>query len=506
MTTIKLTVSGAKATAIVDGVLTSGSVGIPVTIEYDSIWDGLAKNLMCATGKWHPAGAPKAIINIDGSAAVAPEALIADNHLYLGVEGRNADGTLVICSTWADCGTVFAGADTNADPSVQPTAPVWAQLRAEIEQLKIPTVSDAQIETALDLYFERNPIKIPDGPENGCPLTTEQITTLDNMFKVCAFTKADVSAEYRSFCTAFGIEDGTVPDEPDGPAVTLTSISATYNGGKVSVGTPVNALSGIVVTARYSDGSTARVSGYTLSGTIKEGSNTITVTYQGKTATFTVYGEVVAEKTLESISATYSGGPVPVGTAVSALSGIVVTAYYSDGASKAVTGYTLSGTIAEGSNTVTVTYQGKTATFTVTGVAESGVSNETTWSDGVAYTYTPVENVYVETDGSFKDYNGWSRTPYLYCDGAAKLRSECVGWSSSIAGASGDYSAFYDADKNYISSFNPCFTASGVMSALGDIADIEIPANAVYFIFSHKNNVMGIGHQNGPYLKLTPYA
>ena len=97
------------------------------------------------------------------------------------------------------------------------------------------------------------------------------------MFKVRAFTKADVSAEYRSFCTAFGIEDGTVPDEPDSPAVTLTSISATYSGGKVSVGTPVNALSGIVVTARYSDGSTARVSGYTLSGTIKEGSNTITV-------------------------------------------------------------------------------------------------------------------------------------------------------------------------------------------------------------------------------------
>ena len=386
MTTIKLTVSGAKATAIVDGVLTSGSVGIPVTIEYDSIWDGLAKNLMCATGKWHPAGAPKAIINIDGSAAVAPEALIADNHLYLGVEGRNADGTLVICSTWADCWTVFAGADTNADPSVQPTAPVWAQLRAEIEQLKTPTVSDAQIETALDLYFERNPIKIPDGLENGCPLTTEQITTLDNMFKVCAFTKADVSAEYRSFCTAFGIEGGTVPDEPDSPAVTLTSISATYNGGKVSAGTPVNALSGIVVTARYSDGSTARVSGYTLSGTIKEGSNTITVTYQGKTATFTVYGEVVAEKTLESISATYSGGSVPVGTAVSALSGIVVTAHYSDGSTAPVSGYTLSGTIAEGSNTITVTYQGKTATFTVTGVAESGGGEETTTPFGVEWT------------------------------------------------------------------------------------------------------------------------
>lgn len=78
------------------------------------------------------------------------------------------------------------------------------------------------------------------------------------------------------------------------------------------------------------------------------------------------------EKTLTSISATYSGGNVPVGTAVTALTGIVVKATYSDGSTATVTGYALSGTIAEGSNTVTVSYGGKTTTFTVTGVAESG--------------------------------------------------------------------------------------------------------------------------------------
>lgn len=84
------------------------------------------------------------------------------------------------------------------------------------------------------------------------------------------------------------------PDVPDEPEVTLTSISATYNGGDVAVGTALTALTGIVVTATYSDGSTATVTGYTLSGEIAEGSNTITVTYEGKTATFTVTG--VAEE------------------------------------------------------------------------------------------------------------------------------------------------------------------------------------------------------------------
>lgn len=78
------------------------------------------------------------------------------------------------------------------------------------------------------------------------------------------------------------------------------------------------------------------------------------------------------EKILSSISATYTGGEVATGTSLSSLTGITVTATYSDGTSKTVTGYTLSGEILEGENTVTVSYGGLTTTFTVTGVAGSG--------------------------------------------------------------------------------------------------------------------------------------
>ena len=85
------------------------------------------------------------------------------------------------------------------------------------------------------------------------------------------------------------------PDEPDEPEVTLSSISATYNGGDVAVGTAVTDLTGIVVTAHYSDGSSEPVTGYTLFGTIANGNNTVTVTYKGKTTTFIVVG--VAEPT-----------------------------------------------------------------------------------------------------------------------------------------------------------------------------------------------------------------
>lgn len=89
-------------------------------------------------------------------------------------------------------------------------------------------------------------------------------------------------------------------DEPTTP--TLTSITATYSGGDVLVGTSLNNLTDIVVTATYSDNSTATIIDYTLSGSIVEGTNTITVSYKGKTTTFNVVGYV--DETIEPIEPT----------------------------------------------------------------------------------------------------------------------------------------------------------------------------------------------------------
>lgn len=152
------------------------------------------------------------------------------------------------------------------------------------------------------------------------------------------------------------------------PEAVPVSISASYSGGNVAIGTSVYALVGVVVTATYSNGTTKAVTGYKLSGSIAKGSNTITVTYEGLTTTFTVTGVEAAQVvTLTSISAIYAGGSVAAGTAVTDLTDITVIAHYSDGSTAPVTGYTLSGEIAEGSNTITVGYGGKTTTFTVTG-------------------------------------------------------------------------------------------------------------------------------------------
>lgn len=77
-----------------------------------------------------------------------------------------------------------------------------------------------------------------------------------------------------------------------------------------------------------------------------------------------------AEVALSSLSAVYTGGSVPEGTSLSTLTGnITVTAHYSDGTQKQLTGgYGLDGAIAAGENVITVSYGGLTADFTVTGV------------------------------------------------------------------------------------------------------------------------------------------
>lgn len=74
------------------------------------------------------------------------------------------------------------------------------------------------------------------------------------------------------------------------------------------------------------------------------------------------------EVTMTDLSVVYSGGDVAIGTAVTELEGITVTAHYSDGSTQTVEKYAMTGTIGEGSNTIVVNYNGFSAYFTVNGV------------------------------------------------------------------------------------------------------------------------------------------
>lgn len=74
------------------------------------------------------------------------------------------------------------------------------------------------------------------------------------------------------------------------PPANLVSISAVYtqSGTVYDTDTLDSLKSDLVVTAHYDDYSTETVTSYTLSGTLEEGTSTVTVAYGGKTTTFDV--------------------------------------------------------------------------------------------------------------------------------------------------------------------------------------------------------------------------
>lgn len=96
------------------------------------------------------------------------------------------------------------------------------------------------------------------------------------------------------------------------PPVNLVSISATYSqSGTVYDSDTLNSLKeNLTVTATMDDGSTEPVdsSRYTLSGTLTVGTSTITVTYAGKTATFSVTVTAEGWTITKEIGDNYSAG------------------------------------------------------------------------------------------------------------------------------------------------------------------------------------------------------
>lgn len=131
MTSIQLTLTGAQATAQVEGLLTAGMVGIPVSITYDESWDGLVKTLVCKSDTQ-----VRRIYHVESTATVAPEVLVTNvflpGTLYLGVEGRDPEGNLVLPSTFAYCGVIQPGAQADCPDSVPPESSVWAQILAQM--------------------------------------------------------------------------------------------------------------------------------------------------------------------------------------------------------------------------------------------------------------------------------------------------------------------------------------------------------------------------------------
>ena len=166
---------------------------------------------------------------------------------------------------------------------------------------------------------------------------------------------------------------------------TLQSISAVYTQGNTVI-TPSTSLedlkANLVVRATYSNGSSNIITAYTLEGTLVEGTSTITVKANEDTTITTTFNVVVtaepsASPSIQSISAVYTQGDVVVhpSTPLDDLkANLVVTINYDDGSNAETTGYTLEGTLTEGSSTIIVILDENTSFNTTFDVVVSSES------------------------------------------------------------------------------------------------------------------------------------
>jgi hypothetical protein len=127
----------------------------------------------------------------------------------------------------------------------------------------------------------------------------------------------------------------------------------------------------------------------------------------GQTYYNTLYNAMYPPADLVSISAVYtqSGAVYDTDTLDSLKSNLVVTAHMSDQTTRTVTEYTLSGTLTEGTSTITAAYGGKTATFTVT------VSHSST-----DYAYEIVGTGMVNTSGGVGNNTSYNLTSFFNLD------------------------------------------------------------------------------------------
>ena len=133
---IQLIVTGRKIRATVTEPITTGSVGMPVEVELSNEFDGLVAWLV------FDAGYKSADIALTGEpVTVPPQVLrVAGAELKVGVYGAKADGTIVIPTIWASCGTVQQGAEPSGFVPGDP-APSWA---AQVEAIAEEALEVAQ--------------------------------------------------------------------------------------------------------------------------------------------------------------------------------------------------------------------------------------------------------------------------------------------------------------------------------------------------------------------------
>lgn len=203
-------------------------------------------------------------------------------------------------------------------------------------------------------------------------------------------------------------------------AKSLTGITAETNKTVYYVGETFDASS-LTVIAQYNNGTSEDVTGYSISGfnSSTTGQKTVTVTYRDFTASFQV---TVTENRLTGIEITKTPTKTEYFQGESLnLNGLEVMVSYEDGSNETVSGYSVSGfdNANPGLQTITVTYNGFSDTFTVTvkekqltGIEITATPNKLNYYVGQSLDLTGMQVMASYNDGTKVQVNDYAVTGY----------------------------------------------------------------------------------------------
>lgn len=178
-------------------------------------------------------------------------------------------------------GTIYDIEDTVARTSavvITSKTDESVELKTPTSTFTVPSLTNFGDPSELenDVVTEISDLKSQITQLEAIPYAVKQ--AMDTLFQNVAFKNDDLYSDELATFHAWA------------SAISVTSISAVYtqSGTIYDDDTLDDLKSDLVVTASYDDGTSATVSGYTLSGILEIGTSTITVTYEGKTTTFSV--------------------------------------------------------------------------------------------------------------------------------------------------------------------------------------------------------------------------
>lgn len=373
-----------------------------------------AKTEYCAGEKFNDSGMTIEVLYSDSTSE------ILNSGFECSPESLNAVGSQTVTVTYKGISTSF---DVN------------------VKEAQITSISIKNLPSKIDYYIgdslDTSGLTVTASYSNG---ETKEISSGISCSPSNMNTEGSqkITVEYEGQETTFSVNVSKL-------AVSSVSVKSTPKKTEYFIGDKLE-TSGLAITVTYSNGSTKDISsGFTCSPSTfnTEGSQKITIEYEGKNTSFNVKVSTASVSSL-SVKAKPKKTDYFIGDKLS-VDGLVISASYTDGSSKDISSgftYTPDTLNTEGSQKITVEYEGKKTTFNVT-VAKVSVSSvsvktaptKTEYNQGDKLETKGLVITATYNDGTTKDISsGISCSPTtLNNSGAQKITVEYEGKKTSFS-------------------------------------------------------------------------